>query len=88
MANQYTKLTRENILIKMNRKKQPVHNAAQLAREFGVNTTYRRTVDTRGRTGLYDNAVPASFRRRVIALVGTQVWNQLRNDESVNLVYR
>lgn len=89
MPNQYTKLTRENILTKVNRKKNPVSSLAQLAREFGYSTEYNRTYDYwGGRSGRKDHAAPATFRRKVRALVGEKVYNQIRNANSVNLIYR
>lgn len=89
MSNQYSRISRKNILIKMNRKKSPVTSAVQLAREFGETTVYtRRTPNGAKPVGYRDEAVPAAFRAKVIALVGEQVWNQLRQDEFVNLAYR
>lgn len=67
MANQYTKLTPENVKIKVSRKRNPVTNWVQLANEFGVNTKYTRA---NGKTG---SAAPASFRRKVRAMAGNDV---------------
>lgn len=86
MANQYTKLSRDNIITKMNRKKNPVTSAVDMAREFGYNVVYTRRSGLRA--GHKDVRAPQTFEHRVVALVGRQVWNQLRNDEFVNLAYR
>lgn len=82
MPNQYTALTRKNILIKLNRKRNPIENASQLAREFGYRTTYRR------HDGTTEISFSPKFRNRVIALVGERIWNQIRDEQSVNLSYR
>lgn len=84
MPNQYTKLTRSNIIKKTTRKKNPVTSMAQLAREFGYNTTYTRHEDRFGREGQLDNASPEVFRTRVKALVGEKVYNQIRQQQHVN----
>lgn len=81
MANQYTKLTRANIITKMNRRRNPVTSVAQLAREFGFNTAYVRAHDWYGREGKVDNAAPASFRRKVKSLIGATRYNQLRQSK-------
>lgn len=79
MANQYSTLTRKNILIKVNRKRNPVKNMAQLAREFGYNTYI---------SGRNSTAAPGSFRNKVRALVGDRIYNQIRDDRTVNRAYR
>ena len=84
MPNQYTKLTRANIITKTTRKRNPVNSMAQLAREFGYNTTYRRHEDQFGREGLTDTAAPAHFRARVRALVGDVTYNRIRQQQHVN----
>lgn len=84
MANQYTKLTKTNILAKVNRKKNPVTSIAQLAREFGYDTFYYRWS---GRFGT-GTAAPRSFRNKVKALVGEKQYNEIRESGSVNLSYR
>lgn len=84
MPNQYTKLTASNIMRKINRRTNPVTSIAQLAREFGVNTSYLRHHDWYGREGRTDTAAPASFRRKVKALVGEQVYNDLRRSQHIS----
>lgn len=78
MPNQYTKLSKDNVLRKLNRKRNPVTSVAQLAREFGYNTTL-----TSGST-----AAPGNFRNRVKSLVGEKTYNAIRDERSVNLTYR
>lgn len=82
MSNQYTKLTKKNILRKVNRKKNPVQNMVQLANEFGVNTTYDHYGNFTG------SAAPGAFRNRVKTLVGQKTYNQIRDDRFVNIAYR
>lgn len=82
MPNQYSRLTAQNIRIKMNRARNPVRSAVQLAREFGYRTSYVRT------TGGVVSAAPPTFRNRVIALVGEDTWRELRMNEFVNSAYR
>lgn len=77
MANQYSKLTKENILRKMNRKSNPVSSVTQLAREFGVNTEYTRHLDWYGREGKTDSAPPANFRNKVKGLIGAREYQKL-----------
>lgn len=88
MANQYSRLTAENILIKMNRQRNPVTSVVQLAREFGVNTSYRRIHDYYGRSGRNDERAPQSFSNKVKALIGEEAYNRLRVSANVNLAYR
>lgn len=78
MPNQYSKITADNILRKVNRKRNPVSSLTQLAREFNVNTEFVRKTDRYGREGQVDHAVPGSFRTKVRSLVGDQVYNQIR----------
>lgn len=70
MPNQYTKLTAGNINRKLGRKRNPVTNIAQLAREFGQNT--------------YGGSAPGAFRNRVKALVGEDTYNTIRDSRFVN----
>lgn len=84
MANQYSKITAANIRTKMNRQKNPVTSVVQLAREFGINTTYTRYFSG-GRTG---ERAPQSFVNQVKSLVGENTYNQLRRAECVNHSYR
>lgn len=85
MPNQYSKLTKQNILRKVNRKKHPVRNMVQLAQEFGYKTTYTRWS---GWGGNYGTAAPPSFRRKVRALVGSKVYEEIRDGRFVNSSYR
>lgn len=79
MANQYTKLTKDNILRKVNRKKNPVTSMAQLAREFGYDTGSWYSAST---------SAPGSFRRRVRRLVGPATYDKIRDSRYVNKSYR
>lgn len=85
MANQYTKLTKENILRKVNRKRNPVTSLAQLAREFGHNTSIYRRPSLEAIDGRSSTAAPASFRRKVKALVGETTYNKIRDSRKVNI---
>jgi hypothetical protein len=87
LPNQYSALTRENILRKMNRKRNPVTSVAELAREFGEDTQYDRHTPTFlwGATGV---AATKSFRTKIKALVGEDKYNQLRDERFVNHSYR
>lgn len=78
-------LTKTNIMRKVNRKRNPVESIAQLAREFGYNTNYWRWD-----TGMHNKstAAPGSFRTKVKSLVGEQTYNQIRNESSINRLYR
>ena len=78
MPNQYTKLTKDNILRKVNRKRNPVRNMSQLAREFGVNTSYTRA------DGSWGSATPGAFRNRVRTLVGDSTYNTIRDSRFVS----
>lgn len=71
--NQYTKLTAENINVKLHRKRNPVRSMTQLANEFGVNTFYTRQDGTQG------NATPGSFRNKVLELVGEDGYRSIVN---------
>lgn len=77
-------ITKEQILRKVNRKRNPVGSMAELAREFGYNTNiYRWDTDTSTST-----AAPGSFRNKVRSLVGERMYNKIRDNKSVNLSYR
>lgn len=78
MPNQYSALTVENINRKMNRKNNPVRSLAQMAREFGVSTSFSR------RNGRTDHRVPSDFREQVRALIGTEGLNSLRQRKHIN----
>lgn len=71
MANQYSRLTAENIHTKLNRRRNPVRSMTALAREFGVNTEYTRANGKRG------SAAPGAFRRKVQTLVGDRTYRQI-----------
>lgn len=75
MPNQYTKLTQENVVRKMNRVRNPVTSIAQLAREFGYNTS---------KNGTQSTSAPGSFRRRVRGLIGEDLYNTIRDGRYVN----
>lgn len=78
MANQYSKLTKDNVLRKINRKRSPATSLVQLAREFGVRTDYTRSDwDLHGRGGETVSAAPPAFRKKVRDLVGTKVYKQI-----------
>lgn len=82
LPNQYTRLTTDNVLRKMNRRRDPVTNVVELAREFGENTVYSRS------DGSFGSAAPGSFREKVKALVGETTYNRLRDDRFVNTRWR
>lgn len=82
LSNQYTKLSKNSILRKVNRKKNPVRTITQLAAEFGQHTTYTRS------NGFPGHAAPGAFRKRVKALVGEKVYNKIRDERFVNIAYR
>lgn len=73
MPNQYSKLTAENINVKLNRKRNPVRSMTQLAREFGVRTTYQRS------NGSIGSAAPGAFRQKVLQLVGPDGYKTIVN---------
>lgn len=78
MPNQYTKLTKSNILTKVTRKRSPVQSMAQLAREFGYNTHSFRA------DGTWSISAPGSFRNRVRALVGEDTYKTIRDGRFAN----
>lgn len=84
MPNQYSRVSRTNILRKINRKRNPVTSVLQLAREFGVNTAYTRHDDWYGREGKVDHRAPASFVTQVKSLIGEREYNKLRQSKAVN----
>lgn len=86
MPNQHTKLTRSNIQKKINRKTNPVGSVLQLAREFGVDTSFRRQSGYRG--GTIDHRAPTSFVKKVKSLIGETEYNKLRQAKAVNYWYR
>jgi len=86
MPNQYTALTAENIQRKINRKRNPVRNISQLAKEFGRDISYVRA--TGPRAGHVDTRPPSSFVKEVKALIGERAYNRLRDSRSVNKAYR
>lgn len=67
MPNQYSALSRENIIRKTARKRNPVRTFTQLAAEFGYNTEYVRRTGTRA--GKVEHRAPASFMTRVRTLL-------------------
>lgn len=79
MPNQYTRLTRENAIRKMNR---GVDSIAALAREFGVDTSYRRS------NGGYGERAPIAFVNKLKALLTQAEYEQIRQNHKVNLMYR
>lgn len=80
MANQYTKLTRANILRKINRKRNPVTSLVQLADEFDYPVYFDE------RSG--STSASRAFREKVKGLVGDGTYKKIRNEKSVNLAYR
>lgn len=80
MPNQYTKLTKANVLRKLNRKRNPVRSMVQLANEFDEPVYHDP----------YSRGTSASraFRMRVKALVGEGTYNKIRDDRYVNHIYR
>lgn len=86
IANQYTKLTRSNILRKINRKTRPVQSIAQLAREFGYSTT--TTTFDGGWGSRINQSAPKSFRDKVKSLVGQKTYDTIKQGRFVNHMYR
>lgn len=86
MVSTKAPITKTNIMRKVNRKKNPVTSIAQLAREFGVNTSYYRWDDFHG--SVEATAAPRAFREKVKSLVGLSTYNQIRDAKSVNVSYR
>lgn len=60
MANQYTKFSRDNVLRKMNRRKNPITSVVRMAQEFGVDTSYFSWERSQ-----YRDAAPPTFRRQL-----------------------
>lgn len=84
MPNQYSSITKENILRKMNRQSNPVTSLTQLAREFGSNVTYVRSTPGDSRFGKVDVAVRPAFRAQVRSLIGETQFNRLRRRKHIN----
>lgn len=88
MPTTYPGLTRTRILQKVNRQRNPVTSILQLAREFGVDTSYQRQSDWYGRAGRIDYRTPPGFVNRVKSLIGEDEYNRIRRSEAVNYSYR
>jgi hypothetical protein len=88
VPNQYTRMTRASIMRKIHRQRNPVQSVLQLAREFGVDTSYQRHSDWYGREGKIDHRAPKTFVNKVKSLIGEREYNRLRQSNAVNHLYR
>lgn len=77
MANQYSKMTKANVIRKINRKSNPVQSVSQLAREFGVGQYTRTERDWYGREGQAVIAPSPTFRNQVRTMIGARAYAKL-----------